>query len=337
MSASRVLVLRALGLGDLLTAVPALRAVRAAYPSAEITLATPAPLEPLALLTRAVDVVAPAAPLTPLHPALAGADVAINLHGRGPASTRLLAATRPRRLIAFGSESQRDPARLGRGSGARRAEHPHVKLAPPATGSTGAPVWRPDEHEVRRWCRLLAESGIPADPADLDLPRPPVPSPAPGAVVLHPGAASGSRRWPIDRWAEVGRVVSATGRPVVVSGGSEEAALAAEVVRRAGLAPESSLAGRTGLLELAALVAGAHRVVSGDTGVAHLATAYRTPSVLLFGPTPPSLWGPPPDRTEHTVLWTGGTGDPHGDLPDASLLEISVEQTLAALRLHPRP
>jgi len=302
----RVLVLRALGLGDLLTAVPALRALRAAYPSAQITLATPVALAPLALLTGAVDVVNDTQPLASLDPGLAGADVAVNLHGRGPESTRLLAATRPHRLIAF-------------------------------YAGLNAPAWRRDEHEVRRWCRLLAESGIPTDPTDLDLRQPKVPSPAPGAVVLHPGAASGSRRWPIDRWAEVGRVVAATGRPVVVSGGSEEAALAAELVRRAGLAPESSLAGRTGLLELAALVAGAHRVVSGDTGVAHLATAYRTPSVLLFGPTPPSLWGPPPDRTEHTVLWTGGTGDPHGDVPDASLLEISVEQTLAALRLHPRP
>ncbi len=301
----RVLVLRALGLGDLLTAVPALRALRAAYPSARITLAAPAALAPLAMLTGAVDMVADTGPLASLDPTLAGADVAVNLHGRGPESTRLLAATRPRRLIAFGAAS-------------------------------GAPAWRADEHEVRRWCRLLVESGIPADRTDLDLSPPPVPSPAPGAVVLHPGAASESRRWPVDRWAEVGRAVAATGRPVVVSGSAAESELAAEVVRRARLPPENSLAGRTGLLALAALVAGAHRVVSGDTGVAHLATAYRTPSVLLFGPTPPSLWGPPPDRTEHTVLWTGGTGDPHGDVPDASLLEISVEQTLAALRLHPR-
>jgi ADP-heptose:LPS heptosyltransferase len=300
-SAGRVLVLRALGLGDLLTAVPALRALRAAFPSATITLATPAAVAPLALLTGAVDRVADTGPLASLDPALAGADVAVNLHGRGPQSTRILAATRPRRLIAFG--------------------------AGPA-----APAWRSAEHEVRRWCRLLTESGIPADPSDLDLALPPVPSPAPGAVVLHPGAASESRRWPVDRWAEVGRAVAATDRRVVVTGSTAEIELGAEVGLRAGLPPESLLAGRTGLLELAALVARASTVVSGDTGVAHLATAYRTPSVLLFGPTPPARWGPPADRPRHTVLWAGLAGDPHGNTPDAGLLQISVAEVLAALR-----
>lgn len=301
MSAARVLVLRTLGLGDLLTAVPALRALRAAYPSARITLATPAALAPLALLTGAVDRVADTGPLASLDPALAGADVAVNLHGRGPQSTRILAATRPRRLIAFG--------------------------AGPA-----APAWRAEEHEVRRWCRLLTESGIPADPTDLDLRPPPVASPAPDAVVLHPGAASASRRWPVQRWAEVARAVTAAGRTVVVTGSEAEEELAAEVVHLAGLRPEQSLAGRTGLLELAALVAAAGTVVCGDTGMAHLATAYRTPSVLLFGPTPPELWGPPADRPRHTVLWAGLAGDPHGNTPDAGLLQISVAEVLAALR-----
>jgi len=296
----RVLVLRALGLGDLLTAVPALRALRAAYPSAAVTLATPAALEPLALLTGAVDEVAATTVLAELDPALAGADLAVNLHGRGPESTRLLAATRPHRLIAFAARP-------------------------------GAPVWRRDEHEVRRWCRLLAESSIPADPTDLDLPRPPVSSPAAGAVVLHPGAASESRRWPVQRWAQVARALTVAGRSVVVTGARGEGALAAEVLERAGLPADQSLAGRTGLLELAALVAEASAVVCGDTGLAHLATAYRTPSVLLFGPTPPELWGPPAGRPQHAVLWTGRTGDPHGRTPDPGLLEISVDSVLAAL------
>lgn len=295
----RILVLRALGLGDLLTAVPALRALRAAFPAARVTLAMPAALKPLAMLTGAVDAVADTAPLTRLDSALTGADLAVNLHGRGPESTGLLAASRPRRLIAFGLNGR---------------------------------VWRADEHEVRRWCRLLAESGIPADPADLDLPLPTVGSAAPGAVVLHPGAASASRRWPVERWAEVARVLAGDGRHVVISGGPSETELAAEVVRRAGLPPEASLAGRTGVLALAALVADASLLIAGDTGVAHLATAYRTPSVLLFGPTPPAGWGPPANRPEHTVLWSGRAGDPHADAPDPGLLHITVAQVLAAAR-----
>ncbi|MDP8936461.1 MAG: glycosyltransferase family 9 protein, partial [Actinomycetota bacterium] len=91
------------------------------------------------------------------------------------------------------------------------------------------------------------------------------------------------------------------------------------------------LAGRTDVLELAAAVAAAARVVCGDTGMAHLATALGTPSVVLFGPTPPHRWGPPPERPRHRVLWTGRTGDPHGARPDPGLLQIPVAAVLDAL------
>ncbi|CNG86795.1 transferase [Mycobacterium tuberculosis] len=80
---------------------------------------------------------------------------------------------------------------------------------------------------------------------------------------------------------------------------------------------------------MAALVAAARLVVCGDTGVAHLATAFRTPSVLLFGPTPPGRWGPP-GRAEHRVLWAGRPGDPHGREPSPGLLEISAAQAVEA-------
>jgi hypothetical protein len=95
------------------------------------------------------------------------------------------------------------------------------------------------------------------------------------------------------------------------------------------------VAGRTDLVELGALVAVAGRVVCGDTGVAHLATALGTPSVLLFGPTSPARWGPPPDREAHVALWAGRTGDPHGTVPDPGLLMISVDDVLAGLAMLP--
>ncbi|MEP6462238.1 MAG: glycosyltransferase family 9 protein [Frankiaceae bacterium] len=57
------------------------------------------------------------------------------------------------------------------------------------------------------------------------------------------------------------------------------------------MAPDAVLAGRTSLPRLAALIADAAVLPCGDTGVAHLDSAYRTLSVLLFGPTPPARWG----------------------------------------------
>jgi ADP-heptose:LPS heptosyltransferase/uncharacterized protein YjbJ (UPF0337 family) len=292
-----VVAYRALGLGDFLTGVPALRALRRAFAGDRLVLAAPRAIEPLAALSGAVDAVADTAPLGPPP---TGAAVAVNLHGRGPQSHRVLQASKPRRLIAF---------------------------ACAAAGHAG-PKWRAGEHEPARWCRLLNEAGIPADPDDLDLPRPPVRSPAPGATVVHPGAASPARRWPPERWAAVARAEVAAGRDVVVTGGPAERELAEAVA--AGLPATTVLAGRTDLLELAALVAEAGRVLCGDTGVAHLATAYRVPSVVLFGPTPPQEWGPPAGRPWHRALWAGRRGDPHARTPDAGLLEITVADVLAA-------
>ena len=126
-----VLIYRALGLGDFLTGVPAFRALRRAFPEHRIVLAAPRALAPLAALTGAIDEVVDTAPL---GPAPRGADVAVNLHGRGPQSTALLREQRrAARLIAFGDG------------------------------------WRADEHEVHRWCRLLERARHPRRPGG---PRP---------------------------------------------------------------------------------------------------------------------------------------------------------------------
>jgi ADP-heptose:LPS heptosyltransferase len=299
----RIVVLRALGLGDLLTAAPALRALRRGHPSSTITLCMPAALAPLAGLTGAVDDVHDAQPLEPLGEELADSDLGVNLHGRGPESHRVLEAIRPQQTIAF--------------------RHPSVGW------SHAGPEWRADEHEVLRWCRLLESSGLAADPHDLYLEVPGVVRDD-GLTLIHPGAASRSRRWPAPRFAAVARDEAARGRRVLVTGGARERELGRRVAEMAGLPSGAVVAGRTSLMDLTRLVAAAGRLVCGDTGVAHLATAFRTPSVLLFGPVSPALWGPL-DPERHVALWAGVTGDPHGGDPDPGLLLIQVEQVLEAI------
>jgi len=303
----RIVVLRALKLGDFLTGVPAYRALRRAFPRAEIVLAAPRVLAPLAeLIGGALDRVVDAQALAPLAPELHAADLGVNMHGRGPQSHRVLLGARAQRLIAFRNEEIPESA-----SGAE---------------------YDAGEHEVRRWCRLLEHAGIAADPRELDLAVPPVlvPRRIRGATLIHPGAASEARRWPVERWIEVARAEQRLGRTVIVTGAANEVERARTVADAAGVAPTHVYAGRTNLRELAALVAAAGRVVCGDTGVAHLASAYRTPSVVLFGPIPPAAWGPPP-RPFHRVLWNGTTGDPHADRVDPGLLAIKPERVIAAL------
>lgn len=303
----RITVLRALGLGDLLTAVPALRGLRRAFPHHTIELAAPGALAPLAALTGAVDETVDCAPLAPLPERLHGADIAVNLHGRGPQSHAVLRASRPARTIAF-------------------ADGPWAR----------GPSWRTDEHETVRWCRMLAAHGIAADPRDLRLDAPRVddgPAP-PGSVVLHPGAAAPARRWPVERFATVARALTHAGEHVVVTGGPDDAEDARAIVTTAGLPAERSVAGATDLITLTATVADACCLIAGDTGVGHLATALGTPSVLLFGPTSPAHWGPVLGQgravPRHRVLWAGRIGDPHGDTADPGLLQITPEQVLHA-------
>ncbi|MEV7623928.1 glycosyltransferase family 9 protein [Actinoplanes sp. NPDC089786] len=292
-----ILALRALGVGDLATGVPALRGLRRAFPDEPLALAAPAWLTPLIDLIGGVTRVVPVNGLDqpvdwPVRPR-----IAVNLHGRGPESHRLLRTAAPGELWAFEAD--------------------------------GGPQWNDEEHEVARWCRLLRHHGVPADPSDLGLATPEAEVPA-GVTIIHPGAKSPSRRWPVGRYAAVARHFAADGHRVLVTGSAAERGLALRVASLAGLGAAAVPA--TGLAELAALVARARLVVSGDTGVAHLASAYRTPSVTLFGPMSPARWGPP-QRPWHRPIWHGTRSEP-GDAPGPevhpALLAIEVGEVLAA-------
>lgn len=301
-----ILVLRALGVGDLATAVPALRGLRAAHPDDTLALAAPGWLTPLIELIGGVDrIVATDGLQASLD--LPAPAVAINLHGRGPQSHRLLAATRPGRLWAFANAD---------------AGHPD------------GPAWTEEEHEVTRWCRLVRHYGVPADVRDLQLAVPPPTSVPAGATIVHPGAKSATRRWPVARFAATAAALAAAGHHVVITGSSGERDIAERMARVAGLPAASVLAGRTGLGDLAALVAHARVLISGDTGIGHLASAYHTPSVLLFGPMPPRRWGPPPGRAYHRAIWHGtrvDRGDAPGPDPHPALLAIGVDEVLSAV------
>src|SRR5690606_14681989 len=96
-----------------------------------------------------------------------------------------------------------------------------------------------------------------------------------------------------------------------------------------GLPRSAVLAGTLGLLDLVALISDCRLLICGDTGVGHIATATGTPSVLLFGPTPPNRWGPR-GSGPHVAVWAGDKGDPHGDRPHPGLLLITVPRVLAA-------
>ena len=296
----QLLVLRALGLGDLLVAVPALHALRRAFPGHRLLYASPEWLADAVELVGGYELL-PARGLDEPLPIPHGAvDIAVNLHGKGPQSTSLLHALGPRVIMAHRSDG------------------------------VDGPNWVEDLNERSRWTRLLQWNGIAADPRDVALSFPTVPAQLPGATVIHVGAAFASRLWPADRFAAVARHLSEDGHRVVFTGSAQERQRALEICGQAGLPGSAVLAGSLQLREFAACIAAARLVISADTGAAHLASAYARPSIVLFGPVGPERWGPPPGP--HLALTRDDLrrGDPFAGSPDPALLGVTVDDVLSA-------
>lgn len=124
---------------------------------------------------------------------------------------------------------------------------------------------------------LLAEAGVAAG--------------APLAVLV-PGAGWPGKQWPAERFAEIGdRLRREAGFAVVLAGSAGEAELCRSVAARMR-EPAASLAGKTSLAQLAALLAQAGLFVGNDSGPMHLAACFQIPSVVCFGPTIASKWAP---------------------------------------------
>jgi ADP-heptose:LPS heptosyltransferase len=299
----RVAVLRALQLGDLLCAVPALRALRRALPDSRITLiGLPWAAAFASRFAHLVDdfLAFPGFPglpetvpdLAALPDFLAAVhaarfDAVIQLHGRGDVTNPLATAFKAPVHAGFVARGAwcADPAR---------------HAAWPETG-----------HEIVRLLSLIDFLGIARAGTALEFPLSAeereramrlrtahglVPG---GYVCVHPGARLASRRWPVERFAAVARRVAALGSRVVVTGNADEAALAARVAQ--GIPGAVNVAGDTSLGELGALVAGARLVLCNDTGVSHVAAALRTPSVVVSCGADPWRFAPL-DRSRHDVL-----------------------------------
>jgi ADP-heptose:LPS heptosyltransferase len=297
-----LLALRALTLGDLLVAVPALRALRRAYPQHELVLAAPSWLTPVLPLIGGINRLLDTPGLDAPLPLAGPVDVAVNLHGNGAESRQRLEALRPVHRIGHA-----------------------------AKGWPG-PVWDDGLHERERWVSLVRWHGIAADADDFLLGEPAARAPVDGATLVHVGAAHGSRQWPVERFAAVARRLASEGHDVVVTGGAGDRARAEAVVAAAGLPRSASVAGSWELDEFAATVRAARVVVTADTSAAHFATAYRTPSVVLFGPAAPEQWGPPGDGP-HVVLTEARMrrGDPFAESPDPALLAVLPGHVLDAV------
>lgn len=123
----------------------------------------------------------------------------------------------------------------------------------------------------------------------------PAPRGAAPLVLLHPGAGGAGawqREWPVERYAQLGRRLQARGLRVGLSGsGPREAQLCREIAAGLSEAPAEDCVDK-GLPALVAALCRADLLLSGNTGVMHLAAGLGRPLLALHGPNPAAKWGP---------------------------------------------
>ncbi len=292
----KVVVVRAMRIGDYVCATPALRALRAALPTAEITFIglgfTRDLVGRLPYLDRFVEF--------PGFPGLAEQffeprraleffadrqaehyDLAIQMNGSGVYAnpfTLMLGARVTAGWIRPGDPPGRLDAALPFPEGGHEVEHVLGLV-----DFLGAPR-QGNETEFP----LLPEDEQTADNLLAGVPRP--------LIGIHPAAREESKRWAPERFAVTARALAERfgGTPVIVASGEEDGL--ADIIQTATGQRCLNLTGRTSLPVLGGVLARLSVLVTNDSGPAHIAYALRVPTVTIFGSTDPARWGPPPAR-----------------------------------------
>jgi lipopolysaccharide heptosyltransferase I len=284
----RILIVRLGALGDIVHAIPAAAALRAAFPDARIDWLVDVKHREILDLVTCLDRVIPLE-----TPTMRG----------WLAVTRELRAQRYDAALDF--QGLMKSAVLARASGAARVLgfsiwHLREKGARPFYSESLDPARDPAHgHVIHKNLRLIEALGV--RDARIEFPLRRVASPAHDAILaatggapyalLNPGAAWPNKCWYTDRFGELAAFLSdVRGIVPYVLWGPDEEPLAQRVID--GSNGAAQLAPPTRLADLVEVCRDAALMVSGDTGPLHIATAVGTPVVSIFGPTDPNRNGP---------------------------------------------
>ncbi len=146
-------------------------------------------------------------------------------------------------------------------------------------------------------------------------------------AILNPGAGWGTKCWPVESYGAVAAALPARGLAAVINYGPGEEELAHAVHQASGT---SALPVKCSVGELIALTRRTSLFIGGDTGPMHLAAALRVPVVALFGPTRPERNGP--YATRSIILRSPQSVDnpSHTDHPDEGLASIPPQAVIEA-------
>ena len=345
----RILVIRLDLLGDVLNSMTAVEALHMRYRFARITMLT---LPYTAAIPRPFDYVDEVLTLdtnsirSPRNLIRAGTyraflgtirrlrrerfDLCISLYGRMAGLLGL--ASGARRRIGYSQEAYpfafTDPVQ-GRRFDRRQHEirwNLDLAKAAGAEGGRRTPALRADGDSVARMAARLGALGLRL--ADV-------------VVGIHGGAVNGTaKRWPAAHWAALAdTLIGRYGFKVILTGSAGERCIAETIVSRMEHHP-IVLTGETTIDELLAVLARCDLVISGDSGPLHLAVALGRPTVSIYGPTDPAIYGPAPRHRQTAVVIRRGlkcspcytlraTAEcPHGQ--PSCMIDVTVNQVLRA-------
>lgn len=298
-------IFRALQLGDMLCSIPAVRALRNAYPDAEITLLG----LPWAksLLSRFPDyfdafVHFPGYPGLPeqkfdphTYPGFLNQmheinfDLLLQMQGNGSIVNSMIELFGAKHTAGFFLKNDYCPDKssyLEYPEGFHEVER-HIQLIEYlGISSTGTqlefPLYERDYEELR-------ESG-------LVFPRKEY-------VCVHPGSRGVYRQWPPEYFASLADYCVEQNLKVVLTGTSDEMSIIEEVIQNMEHEPVVA-AGKTTIGAAAALIENAYALISNCTGVSHIAAALQTPSIVISMDGEPERWGPMNKQLHRTIDWT---------------------------------
>jgi ADP-heptose:LPS heptosyltransferase len=302
-SIKKIGILRALQLGDMLCMIPAARALRATYPDTQITLiGLPWAESFTSRFHNYFDhfIHFPGYPGLPEQRFDAAAyerfvvdvrnssfDLLIQMQGNGNIVNGIMTGWGAKHLAGFKQPSMESVSGLF-------INYP---------GSV---------HEIERHLFLMEHLGIVSQGHSIEFPVTrneidelaslELPFRKGGYVVIHPGSRGTYRQWPPQHFASAASVCYRHGFGIVITGIPGEEEIVKNVIDRLE-APYYNACGKTGLGTAAKLIEDAALIVCNCTGVSHIASAMRTPGIIISMDGEPERWGPMDKELQVTIDW----------------------------------
>jgi ADP-heptose:LPS heptosyltransferase len=300
----KIIVFRALQLGDILCHIPAIRALRHAYPRAHITLAG---LPWAKSLTERFSAYYddfiwfpgyPGLPEQQVEPEVFAAflnevqdrnfDLALQMQGNGTVVNAMMELFQAHYTAGFYLPGDYAP----------NADY--------------FMVYPNEGLEIERHIRLMEFLGIPSqgnsmefplhhqDDADYDSLK--LNLQPKKYVCIHPGSRGKWRQWPTEYFAAMADYAVDCGFEAVLTGTKDEMEIVDEVISHMKQ-PAINLSGKTSLGAIGILIKNAYALISNCTGVSHMAAAFQTPSVVISMDGEPERWGPINKEIHRTINW----------------------------------